>query len=596
MALFLPATVAAVHRAMTRRTGLDLGARRGARLRAGASCRAPAPARRGRCWRPPRYGRCASASPTSWPPLGRPGAAPAPGPAPAASWPRRQRGPAGSCCSASSAGGAGGHAALPTALALRGRPAGAVHLRRAEPHFLAEPSMFQRLDPPQPGPPHRRRHAVRWASSARPLPCFAVVGVLSAAPAGRLVGPTLRGRRCLLVMVGTPLTWLAWRFVPAMDVFRPYTRLIVFAAFGMVVAGAHRPAGRARRRRPPCSTSAGTRLAAGATLAVAAIVTSGHRGAADAPRARPRTPRSCPTRPATRCPDTPSSTGSRADGDANGWPAAPCPCCCAGQTPPARPPHVVRQHRRRRWASTRPAATTRSVRSARTMTLLRVLQRGRPRPGLSANARPPPSRPAYDSWSARFDLLRPVRRHRRSPPPPRRTGADLRGTRRGRPRRRAGLRRTPTATCTRCPVRWPGPRLVAAEEVVQRRAGRAAPLRRSRLRSHRHRGRSSRASSTAPGRTASHPTAAPAPSGDGPRRRVRAVRGVNTVTVDVTARRAGVAGGARRLGGGLVGHRGRARTRPSCGSTTTSGRSGSSAGHVHRRDALPAPRLRRRAR
>ena len=128
------------------------------------------------------------------------------------------------------AAGAAALVVLPTALALRFTqrvPFDYAELLRS---WVARPSMFRLLFLP----PH-------LPLTAEGLQYMAFVGSATAALAlvGLFAGrgmPAWLGRGLVvittLVAIGTPLTWVFFRFVPGFNVLRPYSRLMVVVAFG----------------------------------------------------------------------------------------------------------------------------------------------------------------------------------------------------------------------------------------------------------------------------------------------------------------------------------------------------------------------------
>jgi hypothetical protein len=125
---------------------------------------------------------------------------------------------------------------LPTAMALSGGQRASLGYDRLRAlDLLGRPSMFWKLlVPPDPVTADNMQY-MGFVGSATGV--LAIVGALSRRRPGAWAGRLLVAVT-FLVAVGTPLTWLAYHVVPGMKVFRPYYRLTVFAAFGVALLGA----------------------------------------------------------------------------------------------------------------------------------------------------------------------------------------------------------------------------------------------------------------------------------------------------------------------------------------------------------------------
>jgi hypothetical protein len=145
--------------------------------------------------------------------------------------------------------------------------------------FLAPARTFLYSFFPPPRPvTSTRMHEMAFAGTA--TACLALVGLFLRRPG------TWLGRALLVVSfavaVGGPATWLAYHLLPGFDVFRPYSRLLIFWSFGVALLGGwgldavwswahpgHQPA----RRAPPAlrATVRGRQLVVGAALVAVAV-------------------------------------------------------------------------------------------------------------------------------------------------------------------------------------------------------------------------------------------------------------------------------------------------------------------------------------
>lgn len=225
---------------------------------------------------------------------------------------------------------AGGLAAVllvPTALALRlGQRLPLTYAELTE-QFLAEPRMLLRLvlPPEQPITADRMQYLGFVGTASVP---FAVVGLVSRRRPGAWLARSLVVI-VPLIMVGTPLTWLAWRVVPGMNVFRPYARLVLFAAFGLALAagiGVQVLVDALRRHRPAWQAGrpllAGRVAMAALTLATAAqLIVIG----------RQINPPFVPNEARYLMPSTPLVEQLRAGANPNGWPSRTIPLVLRGK-------------------------------------------------------------------------------------------------------------------------------------------------------------------------------------------------------------------------------------------------------------------------
>ena len=102
--------------------------------------------------------------------------------------------------------------------------------------WLGEPQTFLRAFTPPPLPLSMTDFNSDLLFVGTLVAILAVVGLLvrgsPAAALGRALGVGL-----FLVIVGTPLTWVVFTFVPGMDVFRPYERLGMWWALAVILLG-----------------------------------------------------------------------------------------------------------------------------------------------------------------------------------------------------------------------------------------------------------------------------------------------------------------------------------------------------------------------
>ncbi len=227
MALFLPATVAAVHRAMTRRTAAAV-------IAAGAVCALAAQA--GHVLMFGITLVVAGAYAVALTVSGAIEQYRSPGSGTHA----RRRPPAQvlACLGGLGLVTAGLAAVLlvPTAATLLAGQRTRIPYHELTAHSLAEWGMFSRLLLPPPLP-LTAKGMNYLGYTGMTTAALAAVGLFSRRRTGAWLARTLVVITPA-VMLGTPLIWLVWRFVPGMNVFQVYARLIVLVAFGMVVAAA----------------------------------------------------------------------------------------------------------------------------------------------------------------------------------------------------------------------------------------------------------------------------------------------------------------------------------------------------------------------
>ncbi|MCC6434129.1 MAG: YfhO family protein [Acidimicrobiales bacterium] len=401
IALFLPATVAAVHRAMTRHSAraaltaglvcalavtsghllfvvlvLIVAAGYGGSLAVGSLLRA------------------------RWP---RRGAGEDPDGAPAEHTPRHLRRSWGLEV-ATAAGrlalrgvvalGAAAVVLVPTFLALRRGQRVPFTWRELQDNYLAEPWMLKRLFLPQTLPIDAdQMQYLGFVGFLTPL--FALVGVLSRRRPGAWFARTVLVV-VPLIMIGTPLAWVAWRLVPGMNVFRPYSRLVVFVAFAMVVAaaiGVQVVLDAVARRRP------GLNVALRIALVLIIVGTAGHLMYLG----RRSNPLFIPHEARFAMPPTPLVEELHARDNANGWPQRTMPVLLRFAEEDARFRGVFFYANTAAVNGIDTTAGYDSSLDARTLALLRVLDGADPAdPTLRESGAAFVALPS--SWSARFEL------------------------------------------------------------------------------------------------------------------------------------------------------------------------------------------------
>lgn len=440
------------------------------------------------------------------------------------------------------AAGAAAVLLLPTALALRGGQRVPFSYAELQDQFLAEPSMLGRLV----FPPHVPVSAddmqyLGFVGSSTVI--FAAVGLLSRRRRGAWLA------RCLvvlvpLVMIGTPLTWVVWRFVPGMNVFRPYSRLIVFAAFGLVIAaglGVQVVLDGMRRHRPRWQQIIHVGLALAILVTAGQLMYLGRRS----------NPPFVPHEARYALPPTALIEQVRSQGNANGWPARVMPVFLRRADNEAFNGVTLYANTAEAVGLDTMSGYDSSV-DRRTLVMLRVLN-GADATVTTLRRYPAAFLAAYESWSTRYRLLARLGvTHIVTTPDPVDTDVIWNGE-----WTIVNPERTYEAAdgiIYRVPASESGPRLIAADEVVNN--DQAALLRftdsefpaqstvlveRTELN---RTGLEPLGDNAATPRTEPNGTATAAPSGPAPAEGsggagdvVRAVRGVNTVSIDVEATR-----------------------------------------------------------
>jgi len=271
--------------------------------------------------------------------------------------------------------------------------------------YLAEPWMLARLVlPPQLPLTAERMQYLGYTGVT--TAALAVVGLASRRRAGAWLARVLVVLTPA-VMLGTPLTWLVWRFVPGMDVFVPYSRLIVLVAFGVVLAagiGVDAVSDAWRHRAPAGGVGTGSgpsslRRAAGAVATTALVTVTAVQLI---PFARGANPPFVPHEARYLLPPTPMTTYLAGQRSAAGWPA---------RTAPVLIKSVERELPSPLLYGNTPQITGLDTTSGydsnvdrRTLAVLQVLNGADPaEPGLGTWQSA--YRESLGSWQTRFDLL-----------------------------------------------------------------------------------------------------------------------------------------------------------------------------------------------
>ena len=283
---------------------------------------------------------------------------------------------------------------VPTLLALRNGQRVPFSYAELRDNFLAEPWMLKRLVLPQQVPIDADdMQYLGFVGTATAV--FAVVGLFSRRRPGAWLARVLVVA-VPLVMIGTPLTWVVWRFVPAMDVFRPYTRLIVFASFGMVIAagiGVQLIVEAARRHRPRSDVVLAVALVMVIVATAGQLMWLGRRS----------NPPFVPHEARYALPNTPLIDSIDDDADPDGWPARVIPLVLRRADDGELTGVTL-------YANTGAAVgvdTTSGYDSSvdpRTMTMLRVLGGADPADP-TLGTLPSAYLATFESWSTRFELL-----------------------------------------------------------------------------------------------------------------------------------------------------------------------------------------------
>ena len=214
------------------------------------------------------------------------------------------------------AAGAAAVVLLPTVLALRAGQRVPFTYDELRQQFLAEPFMLKRLFlPPDLPMTADQMQYLGFVGSSTVV--FALVGLFSRRRAGAWLARVLVVA-VPLIMIGTPLTALTWRFVPGMNVFRPYSRLIVFAAFGLVLAaalGVQMVLDGIARQRPTLQPAIRVGLAMAIVVTAGQLMFLGRRS----------NPPFVPHEARYALPSTPLIEEVRGNANPNGWPARVIP-------------------------------------------------------------------------------------------------------------------------------------------------------------------------------------------------------------------------------------------------------------------------------
>ena len=273
--------------------------------------------------------------------------------------------------------------------------------------YLAEPWMLARvvLPPQLPLTAERMQYLGYTGFTTAAL---AVVGL-----AGRRRPGAWLARTLVLVtpavMLGTPLTWLVWRFVPGMNVFVPYSRLIVLMAFGVVLAagiGVDVVSDAWRRRNPAgdagtgsAGVPGGVRRVAGAVATTALVTVT---AAQLVPFARGANPPFVPHEARYLLPPTPMTTYLAGQRSPSGWPARTAPVLISSVERELPSPLLYGNTPQITGLDTTSGYDSNVDR--RTLAVLQVLNGADPaEPGLGTWQSA--YRESLGSWRTRFDLL-----------------------------------------------------------------------------------------------------------------------------------------------------------------------------------------------
>ncbi|MEZ5266187.1 MAG: YfhO family protein [Acidimicrobiales bacterium] len=283
---------------------------------------------------------------------------------------------------------------VPTFAALRRGQRVPFTWQELQDNYLAEPWMLKRLFLPQTLPIDAdQMQYLGFVGFLTPL--LALVGVCSRRRPGawfaRVVLVTVP-----LIMIGTPLAWVAWRLVPGMNVFRPYSRLVVFVAFALCVAaalGVQVLLDAVARHRP------NARTALHVALVVAIVGTAGHLMYLG----RRSNPQFIDHEARFAMPPTPLIEQLHALDEPNGWPQRTMPLLLRFAEDDGRFRGVFFYANTAAVNGIDTTAGYDSSLDARTLAVLRVLDGADPAdPALTESGAAIVALPS--SWSARFDL------------------------------------------------------------------------------------------------------------------------------------------------------------------------------------------------
>ena len=292
------------------------------------------------------------------------------------------------------AAGAAAVVLLPTVLALRAGQRVPFTYDELRQQFLAEPFMLKRLFlPPDLPMTADQMQYLGFVGSSTVV--FALVGLFSRRRAGAWLARVLVVA-VPLIMIGTPLTELTWRFVPGMNVFRPYSRLIVFAAFGLVLAaalGVQMVLDGIARQRPTLQPAIRVGLAMAIVVTAGQLMFLGRRS----------NPPFVPHEARYALPSTPLIEEVRGNANPNGWPARVIPVFLRRANDSALSGVTLYANTAQAVGLDTMSGYDSSV-DRRTLVLLRVLNGADPN-DTTLGRYPAAFLAAYESWSTRFTLL-----------------------------------------------------------------------------------------------------------------------------------------------------------------------------------------------